>query len=387
VQKECPFAKRPRTDTKATWVRPELVCEVAFADWTDDGRMRLPIFLGLREDKAVKDVRRELPKPIPDQTAPSTARSDRSSTSPPHDRTTSAPLDVPLTNLDKIYWPDEGYTKRDLIEYYRTMAPVILPYLLDRPQSLNRHPNGIKGQSFYQKDISKQSRPEWVDARTIFSEHDGREITYVVCRNEQTILFLANLGCIELNPWFSRIGTLDRPDYAVIDLDPTEALFEHVVEAAQMVRKVLDQAGAPCYCKTSGKRGLHCYIPLGAKYDYDQARQFGEIIANVVHARLPATTSVVRSPALRRGLVYLDFLQNRRGQTLAAPYSVRPWPGATVSTPLKWSEVRRGLDPGKYTIRTVPRRVDRLGDLWQPVLGPGIDLMQCLANLQQLLAR
>jgi bifunctional non-homologous end joining protein LigD len=169
----------------------------------------------------------------------------------------------------------------------------------------------------------------------------------------------------------------------VIDLDPEDVPFARVIEAAQAVRRTLENAGASCLCKTSGKRGLHVYVPLGARYDYDQARQFAEIIANLVHANLPVATSVVRNPAKRQQRVYLDFLQNRRGQTLAAPYAVRPYPAATVSTPLKWAEVRQGLDPTKFTIRTMAKRLEKIGDLWEPILGPGIDLERCLDRLQR----
>jgi bifunctional non-homologous end joining protein LigD len=216
------------------------------------------------------------------------------------------------------------------------------------------------------------------------SESTDKDITYIVCQDEATLLYLANLGCIELNPWNARVGSLDRPDYLVIDLDPEHVPFERVIEAAQAVRAVLEKAGADCYCKTSGKRGLHVYVPLGAKYETDQARQFAEIVARVVHARLPDSTSLVRSPAQRQGKVYLDYLQNRRGQTIVAPYSVRPVAGAPVSTPLKWTEVRRRLDPAKFNIRTLPRRIERVGDLWKSVLGPGVDLHACLTRLERL---
>ncbi len=286
-----------------------------------------------------------------------------------------------LTNEDKVYWPAEGYTKRDLVDYYRDVAPLILPYLRDRPESLHRHPEGVAGEGFFQKDVGRRPPPGWVETARIASESGGGTIEYLVCQDEDTLLYLANLGCIELNPWNSRVGSLERPDYLVIDLDPESIPFARVIEAALAVRRVLDRAGAECLCKTSGKTGLHVFVPLGARYSYEQARQFAEIVANIVHRALPQTTSVVRSPAKRQRRVYLDFLQNRRGQTLAAPYCVRPAPGAPVSTPLKWREVRPGLDPAKFTIRTLARRVDKVGDLWAPVLGPGINLSDCLEHL------
>jgi bifunctional non-homologous end joining protein LigD len=286
-----------------------------------------------------------------------------------------------LTNLSKIYWPDEGYTKGDLIDYYREVASFILPHLKDRPMSLNRHPNGITKPNFYQKDVSRQPPPAWVETVKIKLESERKTLQAPLCQDEAALLYLANLGCIEMNPWNSRVTALDRPDYLVIDLDPEAIPFTAVVEAAQAVRKVLEKAEADCYCKTSGKTGLHIYVPVGARYDYELVRQFGELIANLVNAELPETTSVVRRPALRQGKVYLDYLQNSRGQTLASAYSVRPHPGATVSTPLKWSEVTRKLDPSRFTIRTVLRRLDKVGDLWKPVIGNGIDLAKCVERL------
>ncbi|MFL5339649.1 MAG: DNA ligase D [Gemmataceae bacterium] len=375
MRRSCPFAKKPKTNAPVHWVEPELVCEVLFQEWTEDGRMRQPIFVGLREDKSARDVRREEPHGVRPAAGPKPRRSSQRT------KTASGEKGEPtLTNLGKVYWPKEGYTKGDLIEYYRAAAPVILPYLRDRPLSLHRHPNGIDGPSFFQKDVSERPPPTWVETATLRSETRG-EITYVLCQDARSLLYVANLGCIELNPWNARAGSPDEPDYLVIDLDPEDISFTHVVEAAVVVRKTLEGAGAECYCKTSGKRGLHVFVPLGARYSHDQARQFAEIVATLVHAKLPRTTSVVRSPAQRQGRVYLDFLQNRRGQTLAAPYSVRPYAGATVSAPLKWMEVRKGLDPGKFTIRTMARRLDQVGDLWEPVLGEGIDLPACLERL------
>ncbi len=292
--------------------------------------------------------------------------------------------DPSLTHLDKVYWPEEGYTKGDLIAYYRRVAPVLLPYLRDRPESLHRHPNGINGKSFFQKDVSRQRPPDWVKTVALPNESSDKDVTYVLCQNEATLLYLVNLGCIELNPWNSRAGAPDKPDYLIIDLDPVEVPFARVVETASAVRKMLDRAGAASLCKTSGKRGLHIFVPLGAAYDHDQARQFAELIANLVHRQLPAITSVKRSPSLRQGRVYLDFLQNSRGQTAAAPYSVRPYAGATVSTPLQWREVKKGLDPAAYAMKTLPRRLDKIGDLWQPALGPGVDLSACLERAGKL---
>jgi bifunctional non-homologous end joining protein LigD len=376
-QPTSPFTRRPKTNAPVHWVKPALVCEVRFQEWSDDGLMRMPVFLGLREDKEPKTVRREKERPVQEVVDMKPERSN-SATNTTAD---SAPT-VKLTNLNKVYWPDEGYTKGDLIEYYDSVADFILPYLKDRPQSLNRHPDGITRENFFQKDVSRTPPPPWVRTVSIHSGHAGRDIRFIVGDDRPTLLYLANLGCIELNPWHSRMQSLERPDYAVIDLDPEQIAFAEVVKAAIEVRKTLKKVGAPCFCKTSGKRGLHIYVPLGAKYDYEQAKSFAEIVANFVHARLPHTTSVIRQPARRQGRVYLDYLQNPRGQTLAVAYSVRPHRGATVSTPLKWSEVSRRLDPSRFTIRTVPKRLDKVGDLWEGVLGDGIDLGACLARLR-----
>jgi bifunctional non-homologous end joining protein LigD len=397
VQKPCPFKNRPKANAPVHWVKPEVVCEVSFDAWTADGSMRHPTFLGLRPDKDARTVRRETAKPpevvLPNgadkvDSQPQAARPQISSTSSQANRQVSIEGHVlQLTNLSKLYWPEDGYTKGDLIHYYREVAEVLLPYLKDRPESLNRHPNGIHGKSFFQKDMSRQPPPEWVETIDIFSESVQKEARTLLCQNEATLVYLANLGCIELNPWSSRVGSLDRPDYLMLDLDPEDVSFGQVVETAQMVRKILDQAGAPALCKTSGKRGLHVVVPLGARYSYEQAKYFAELIARIVNHKLPGSTSVIRNPALRQQRVYLDFLQNGEGKTLASVYSVRPQPGATVSTPLKWSEVKRGLNPANFTIRTLPRRLDKLGDLWKPILSQGIDLPTCLERLTSNLKR
>ena len=345
-RKSCPFPEVPATNAPVHWVKPELVCEVKFQEWTDDGRMRMPIFIGLREDKPAREVRREESQPAGNVLAPEATPQ--------------------LTHLEKVYWPDDGYTKGDLIAYYRDVAGVILPHLRDRPMSLHRHPGGIASKGFFQKDVGGKPLPSWVQTAVIPSESDKEEITYALCQDEPTLLYLANLGCIEMNPWLSQVESLDQPDYLVLDLDPEDLAFAAVVQTAQGVRKVLDKVGAACWCKTSGKRGLHVAVPLGAAYSYDQARQFAEIVAHLANAQMPSTIGGCKAqpPRLRQKRVYLDYLQNKRGATLAAAYSVRPVPGATVSTPLRWSEVKTGLDPSAFTVKTMRRRLDRVGDLW-----------------------
>jgi len=383
VQNACPLRTKPKVNAPVQWVEPKLVCEVRFQEWTADGRMRQPIFLGLREDKPARSVRRETPQPVhSDDTSPKNGRTSRNAT---HEKKSPGDVKPTLTNLDKVYWPKEGYTKGDVIDYYRDVVPIIIPYLRDRPMSLHRHPDGIEGESFFQKDVSRHPPPSWVKTTPILSESNGHTGRYVVCQDGPTLLYLANLGCIEMNPWNARIGSLERPDYLVIDLDPVDISFEKVIEAALGVRKLLEGADIDSLCKTSGKRGLHIFVPLAARYSHDEARQFAEVVVQIVHAKLPATTSLVRSPRERRGRVYLDYLQNRRGQTLVSPYSVRPQPAATVSTPLLWREVRKGLDPSRFTMKTIARRLDRVGDLWKPVLGRGIDLAQSIGRLARAL--
>jgi bifunctional non-homologous end joining protein LigD len=381
VQERCPFKTKPKVNAPVRWVKPELVCEIAFQNWTGDGHARHPVFLGLREDKPPRSIKRELPQPPPangeraKRTRAKRAKTQSAQTA------TNADSGLPpgrFTNLDKVFWPEDGYTKGDLLRYYHEVAPVILPYLHDRPLSMNRHPNGIHGPNFFQKDVTKQPPPDFVETAEVDSDTSGK-IRYIVCQNEETLLYVGQLGCIELNPWNSRLDSLEKPDYLVIDLDPQDVPFTQVVEVAQEVRKLLEKGCAECFCKTSGKRGLHVYIPLAARYDYDVVRQFAEVIVRLIHKRLPETTSLIRSPALRRGKVYLDYLQNRHGQTMACAYSLRPIEGALVSTPLKWSEVTKKLDPTKFNIQTVPRRLDKLGDLWEGLLGQGADMEKCLA--------
>jgi bifunctional non-homologous end joining protein LigD len=288
--------------------------------------------------------------------------------------------EIKFTNLNKVFWPKERYTKGDVIDYYKKISKYILPYLKDRPLSLNRHPNGINGKNFFQKDVSGVL-PSWVKTAKVWSESNDKHIHYFVCKDETHLLYMAQLGCIEMNPWFSRIGSMDHPDYLVLDLDPLEIDFKYVVGAALTIKKILDKAGIKSYCKTSGATGLHVYVPLQAKYTYEHAKQFAHIVAILANKKLPETTSVERMPNKRRRKVYLDFLQNRKGQTLACPYSIRPKPGATVATPLKWNEVNSRLDPKKFTIKTIFARIKKHGDLFQPVLGKGVDLKKALKKL------
>ncbi|HYC85250.1 MAG TPA: non-homologous end-joining DNA ligase, partial [Chryseosolibacter sp.] len=283
----------------------------------------------------------------------------------------------------KVFWPEEGITKRDMLNYYYRVAPYMLPYYQDRPQTLNRFPNGIYGKSFYQKDVTGKV-PEWLSTHKYYSETDQREKQFLVCTDEASLLYIASLGCIEINPWSSRTQSPDRPDWCVLDLDPDNNPFDQVIETARITKDVLDAIGVPSFCKTSGSTGLHIYFPLGAKYDYEESKELGRAIVRIIHAQIPALTSIERLTANRKGKIYLDFLQNRPQATVAGPYSLRPKPGAPVSTPLHWDEVKKGLKITDHNIRTVPERLKQEGDIFGGVLQKGIDRQKTLRNIQKV---
>lgn len=288
---------------------------------------------------------------------------------------------IKITNLGKLYWKKEGFTKGNMLDYYHKIAPFLLPYMKDRPQSLHRHPNGIGGKHFFQKDM-RGKVPEWIPLYEDYSESTDEMVAYMICNNEAALLYMANMGCIEMHPWHSRRQQPDHPDYCIIDLDPDKGnSFDQVIETALVVKAVLDDVKASSYCKTSGSTGLHIYIPLGAKNTYDDSKKFAELIVGLVNQELPGITSVERNPARRKGRIYLDFLQNRQAQTAAAPYSLRPKPGMPVSTPLHWSEVKKGLTPAAFNATNIFDRLKSEGDLFSPVLGKGIDLKKILKHL------
>jgi bifunctional non-homologous end joining protein LigD len=286
---------------------------------------------------------------------------------------------VKFTNRDKVFWPKEGITKGQLLDYYEGVADVILPYLRDRPCHMLRYPDGIEGKSFYQKNVTGRI-PDWVPTQLVKVE-GGEEVRYVVCNDRDTLLFLVNLGSIDIHPWLSRCDAPDVPDLAVIDLDPSASDFSKVVRIAQTVGKVLRGAGLRPCVKTSGASGLHIYLPLAREYDYEQARMFCELVARLVVREHKDIATVERTPAKRGDKVYVDFLQNRREQTLVPPYVVRPQPGATVSTPLDWDEVRSGLHPSQFHLANVPERVGLKGDLFRGVLDDPQRLEDAIAAL------
>ena len=271
-----------------------------------------------------------------------------------------------LTHLDKVYFPEPGYRKRDVLAYYYRVSDKILPFLENRPLVLRRFPNGIAGEAFYQKDIG-EGVPEWIETVVIPSESSQRDTRYYVCNDLWTLLHLVNLGCIEQHPWPSRTDDLEKPDYVFFDLDPSEGYeFETVIQVARTFLKILGEIGAKVFPKTSGSRGIHIWLPLEREYTYDQARDFAQVVARIVHDAMPKETTLERMVEKRpKGTIYLDYLQNSFGKPLATAYTVRPKPLATVSTPLALTELRKGLAPEKLTIETVPKRIRSRKDPWE----------------------
>ena len=286
-----------------------------------------------------------------------------------------------ITHQDKNFFPEDRVTKGDIADYYQTIADVMMPYVKDHPVNLLRHPNGIKGESFFQKDMT-ETAPAWAKTVTVYSESNQKNIEYLVCKDTQTLLYQVQLGCIEINPWLSKSSSIDRPEWLVLDLDPEKIGFEQVIRAAQAIRKLLDKLELISYPKTSGKTGLHVYLPLGAKYSFKQSTDFAHALVDIINQQLLSITSTARSPSKRQGKIYLDYLQNRKGQTVAAPYSLRPVDGAAVAAPLEWSEVKRGLDPQKFNIKTIFKRLDKKGDLMKPMLRRSIDLRGALKAIE-----
>lgn len=289
--------------------------------------------------------------------------------------------EVRITNFEKIYFPEDGTTKGMIVDYYQEIAEFILPYLKNRPQSLKRNPNGIRDQGFFHKDAG-EAAPDFVDRIPIYSESSKKDIEYILCNNNATLAYMNNLGCIEINPWHSTTKALDQPDYLIIDIDPSPGnTFDEVIEAARVVKSILDKCSIPGFCKTSGATGIHIYIPLYKKYIYTIAQDFANVLCILVHEAIPGITSLERNLEKRGSKIYMDYMQNRKSQTIASVYSVRPYPGATVSTPLEWTEIKNGLNPREFTMKTVVKRLQKKGDLFKGVLGKGIDIKHCMKVL------
>ncbi|MEO8960607.1 MAG: DNA ligase D [Ginsengibacter sp.] len=403
----------------ATWLKPALICEVSYTEMTSDGVMRHPSFKGMREDKNPADVVKEKEnntekliggskvadnkkkakkangiktrsKKENEKLASSllnpVENTSRKTLLNPKDKSQTRCInghDITFNNLDKIYFPKKKVTKRDVINYYYVVAPYMLPYMKDRPQTLIRYPNGIDGKSFYQKDVTGKV-PEWVKQFPFSSERGGKR-NFFVCTNEASLLLIASMGGLEMHPWSSRTQMPDKPDWCIIDLDPSsKTTFEQVILTAQTIKKILDDIGVPAYCKTSGATGLHIYIPLGAKYTYEQSKELARMIAKIAHKEISSFTSIERIIKNRNNKLYIDFLQNRPHATLAAPYSLRPKPNATVSMPLHWEEVTKSLRMDHFTIFNAVERLQSMGDVFNGVLGKGINLEKTLNNMDKV---
>jgi len=290
-----------------------------------------------------------------------------------------------FTNLDKVLYPREGYTKRDVLRYYDAVAPLLLPHLQDRPLSLRRYPDGIEGESFFQKH-ARPDAPSWLRIEPITMEESKEPTRFVVANDRASLLYLANLACIDQNPWMSRIGTLENPDFILIDLDPQECGYERVVEAAQLIRQKLDLLGLAGYPKTTGGHGMHVYVPVEPGYTYEQTRAFAEILARWVAAEKPDLFTMPRPVARRvKGKVYFDYLQNAFGKTISAPYVLRAHPGALVATPLAWHEIVPSLVPTRFHLRNALDRFAGVGDLFRPVLQSRQRLEPALEQLAVLM--
>ncbi|HUQ92081.1 MAG TPA: DNA ligase D, partial [Bryobacteraceae bacterium] len=365
VTRQLPFRSKPEMLHPPIWTKPELVCDVKFSSWTHEKRLRAPVYVGLRNDIPPKECVFEGAETSPAKhVLPGPLLTDNR---------TKAILDVEgrrltFTNLNKPFYPRQGYVKRDLINYYHQVADLILPYLRDRPLSLRRYPDGIEGESFFQKDAAEHF-PEWLRIEPVYSSHNDAPIHYVVADDLPSLLYLVNLGCIDQNPWMSRLASLENPDFMLLDLDPQECGYDKIIEAAQLVRQKLDVLGLAGYPKTTGGDGMHIYVPLEPVYTYDQVRAFAEVISRILAMERPELFTTARAVSKReKNRVYFDWMQIASSKTISAPYVLRAYAGAPVATPLDWREVRPGLTPQQFHIRNVLERFSRVGDLFSGVL-------------------
>jgi bifunctional non-homologous end joining protein LigD len=367
---ESPFPAPPKMPRvrrgDVVWVEPRMVAEVRFAEWTHDGRLRAPVYEGIREDKEAVQVRRER-----EAIGEEVRRGQRV---------------LKLSNLDKPFWPEEGITKGDLLAYYRDVAPVLLPHLRDRPFTMKRFPDGWQGKFFFQKDAPKHM-PEWIptrrfEASTRERPPKRREIDFALVNDELALLWVVNMGCIDMNTWYSRVDKPSRPDWVLFDLDPSPDVgFAETIEVALLIRRTLDLLGLHSYPKTSGSEGIHVLVPIARRHTYAQTREFSEIVAGAIARSHPGLATTEWTKAKRRG-VLIDSNQNGEGKTIASVYSVRPKPGAPVSTPLRWDEVNASLDPAAFTMDAVLERVAREGDLFAGVLTAKQSLTEALKALR-----
>ena len=348
------------------WVAPKLVCEVQYREYSLEGHLRLPVFLRLRDDKDPAECVGAFDAPADVAPEPAPVR------------------EVPFTNRDKVFFPEKELTKGDLLDYYEKVAPWMLPYLADRPLVLTRFPDGIHGKSFYQRD-APAFVPDWVERKVLWSESAQREVHYFVVQNAESLLYLANMGTIPIHAWHSRITDLEHPDWCVLDLDPKDAPFARVVATAKAIEELLGEIDLPGFLKTSGASGLHVLLPLARQLTHALATTLGELLARIVVGRQPEICTIARMVRQRESKVYIDYLQNGHGQLLVAPLSARAEPAASVSMPVKWSELNGRLRNANYHLQNAVPRLKRMGDPMAPVLTVEPDLERALARLGELL--
>jgi bifunctional non-homologous end joining protein LigD len=370
-RKDPPFPEVPKMPKvrkgDVAWVEPKLVAQVEFAEWTHDGHLRAPVYKGLREDKSADEVVMEAPTPI----EPEVRKGKRT---------------LKLSNLDKPFWPEEGITKGDLLAYYRDVAAVLIPHIRDRPFTMKRYPDGWKGNFFFQKDAPKHM-PDWiptvsVQATTRDQPRRTRTIQAPLVNDELALLWTVNMGCIDMNTWYSRVDKPERPDFVLFDLDPSPDVgFKETIEVALLVKEALDSLGLESFPKTSGADGIHVLVPIARRHTYDQTREFAEIIARALARTHRGLVTTEWTKAKRRG-VLIDSNQNGEGKTIASVYSVRPKAGAPVSTPLRWEEVDAKLDPADFTMEVVLERIGREGDLYEGMLKTKQSLGEALKRIR-----
>ena len=354
-------------DREHRWLEPLLVCEVEYREYSLDGNVRNPVFLRLRDDKPPQECIGAFAEPAPLPSEPEPVR------------------EVPITNRNKVFFPEKNLTKGDLLDYYEKAAPWMLPYLKDRPLVLTRFPDGIHGKSFYQRD-APAFVPDWVQREVLWSESAQREVHYFVVQNAESLVYLANMGAIPIHAWHSRITDLEHPDWCVLDLDPKDAPFADVVATAKAMKELLDEAELPGHLKTSGASGLHILVPLARQLTHRQATTLGELLARVIVARHPDICTITRAVRRRESKVYIDYLQNGHGQLLVAPLSARAEPAASVSMPVKWSELNGRLKNANYHLKNAVARLKRAGDPMAPLLDTVPDLERALARVAAMLA-
>lgn len=393
---QSPFGTAPQTEEKAQWLRPELVCEVRFTEMTAAGKLRQPIFLRMRDDKNPRSCTVTGQEPLPlvqDAPVRKAVRSGGSSAVPAEEFFAGERLHgnhsvvvdgniLALTNLQKVYWPEDGLSKGDFVRYHYRMAEVLLPHLKDRPLVLKRYPSGIHGKAFYQHNV--EDAPPFVETWTSPANDKGEQVTYALCNNKASLVYLANLGALQISPLHSRHITSSYPDWVVLDLDPSEGVaYPSICRLALLIRDILQGLGLQSYAKTSGSRGIHVYIPLEPVYAHEQATAFAEVVARIAQAQSPQDSTVERMVKKRPAKsVYIDYLQNGSGKTLVGVYTVRARAGATVSAPLSWEEVEGCVRPAEFTIMTMIERVGDVGDLFLPVLSAKQGLRKALRKLQ-----